>query len=122
MQVSGAHVLESGTGRLQVTVTRVIADSDVRKLRDRFEFFNALERGDLVRNVLNQDVSAGESSNLGNRRIGVLECERRELLFWVAEVQDRVGNGDMVGKFERPLDFVQRGFTMPPFRLHNGYP
>ena len=105
-----------------MAVSGIVTDSDIGNVRGPSEFLNALDRRNLVRNVLDHDSHAGKFADLGDRRIGIIKGNGAESVPGITEMHHYIGWRYTLGELERALDLVQGKFSMPALRIKWRYP
>ena len=79
-----------------MTVSGIVADSNAIEVRYSFEFFDPLDRRNLVRNVFDHDFNTRESANLSNGGVSVFERDRIECVFRISKVHHHIGQCNMI--------------------------
>src|SRR5688572_3001754 len=95
-----------------LSVSGIVTDADVWNLSRAPEFSYAFQGCNLVWKRLQHDPGSGKRLNSGNRRVGVVESERMELLAGLSEMQDDVTQRHQVAKLQAALDLVERSLSL----------
>ena len=98
-------------GALNFSMSGIVADAHVGKLRGRPELFNPRESGDAVGQGFQQDADARKGLNGRNGRIGIFQRDGIELLMGVAQVKHDKPQSKEVAELEASLELVERGLA-----------
>src|SRR5262245_62905405 len=100
-----------------MTVSRIVADSNVVKFGRGAELLHSFDRGNLVGYVFEHHGYSGMPSNFGDRGVRVFEHDRVEGLSGIAEMHDDIFGSNPIGKFQTSFDLVNCGFANAPLRI-----
>ena len=116
MDVRRVYVFEAFGDSLQMAVPGIVTDSKIGDVCGGFEFLNALDRGNLIWNVLDHDAHPSKCADLCDRRIGVIKSHGMERVTGITQMNHHIGWRHMLGEFEHALELVQGRFAVPPLR------
>src|ERR1051326_4547677 len=88
--VRRADKLETARYPLEMPVSAIVTNSDIRQLGHAPEFLNAFDRGDFIRDIFDHQIDSGKFTDLKNRSVGVLKRYRVEGVSGVAEVHHHI--------------------------------